>query len=144
MDHVAILKSSWHLTEKILSGEKTIESRWYQAKFVPYDRIHPGETVYLKNSGRPVTGKVIVRSVKQFADLTPDLVRSILDRYGQAIGIEKSSLGKFARRFGDKRYAVLIFLKDAAAVRPFEIDKSGFGNMAAWITVSDIKKIKKD
>lgn len=30
MEHVAIMKKSWGLTRKILSGEKTIESRWYR------------------------------------------------------------------------------------------------------------------
>jgi hypothetical protein len=37
----------------------------------------------------------------------------------------------------------LIFLSNPVAVVPFDIDKTGFGNMAAWITVEDINKIKK-
>jgi len=35
MDHVAIMKKSWKLTEKILSGEEKIESRWYKSKYSP-------------------------------------------------------------------------------------------------------------
>jgi len=30
MQHIAIMKKSWRLTEKILAGEKTLETRWYK------------------------------------------------------------------------------------------------------------------
>ena len=32
MEHVAIMKKSWGLIEKILSEEKTAESHWYKTK----------------------------------------------------------------------------------------------------------------
>ncbi|MBI1972386.1 ASCH domain-containing protein, partial [Candidatus Woesearchaeota archaeon] len=44
MDHLAILKKKW--LEKILSGEKTIESRWYKQKITPYQKIAKGDTAY--------------------------------------------------------------------------------------------------
>jgi len=71
MQHIAIMKKSWKLTQKILSCEKKIESRWYKAKCAPWDRIKKGETVYFKNSGEPVTIRTEVDKVVQFADLTP-------------------------------------------------------------------------
>lgn len=33
MEHVAIMRKSWGLTDKILSGQKKIESRWYKTWF---------------------------------------------------------------------------------------------------------------
>lgn len=45
MDHVAILRKDWKLLPKILSGEKTIESRWYQTKRGSYNKIKEG-TLY--------------------------------------------------------------------------------------------------
>ncbi|MDO8559127.1 MAG: hypothetical protein Q7R84_02240 [bacterium] len=39
MEHLAIMKKSWGLTEKILSGQKKIESRWYLSKRSPWDTI---------------------------------------------------------------------------------------------------------
>jgi len=55
MDHIAIMKKSWGLTEKILSRRKIIESRWYSAMRKPWNKIKEGKTVYFKNSGEPVT-----------------------------------------------------------------------------------------
>ena len=63
MEHIAIMKKSWKLTEKILTGEKKIESRWYKAKYAPWGRIKAGEVVYFKDSGEPVTIKTEVARV---------------------------------------------------------------------------------
>lgn len=68
MEHLAIMKKSWKLTEKILSGEKKIESRWYKSKRVPFGRISAGETVYFKDGGEPVTIKAEVEKVLQFSE----------------------------------------------------------------------------
>lgn len=63
MDHVAIMKKSWNLTAKILSGEKKIESRWYLTRRKPWDCIKKGEVIYFKNSGESVNLKAIVKKV---------------------------------------------------------------------------------
>lgn len=60
MQHVAIIKKSWGLTEKVLNGQKKIESRWYMAKHAPWDRIKEGEVVCFKDSGEPVSLKAEV------------------------------------------------------------------------------------
>ena len=60
MDHVAIMKKSWKLTEKILSGEKKIESRWYKSKYPPWGKIKKGDIIYFKDSGEPVSIKAKV------------------------------------------------------------------------------------
>ena len=73
-DHIAIMKKSWNLTEKILTREKTIESRWYKNKYPPWDKIKPAETIYFKNSGEPVTIKTKVEKVLQFSDLNKNRV----------------------------------------------------------------------
>lgn len=143
MDHVAIMRKSWGLTDKILSGRKTIESRWYMSRAAPWDRIKPGDKVYFKNSGEPVRVRAEVEKVLQFSDLKPEKVREILDEYGKMDGIEKADVGKFFGMFKDKRYCMLIFLRDARETEPFEIDKSGFGSMSAWVTVEDVERVKK-
>ena len=70
MDHVAIMKKSWKLTDKIISGKKIIESRWYKNKYTPWDKIKRGDMVYFKNSGEPVAIKALVTKVLQFSDST--------------------------------------------------------------------------
>ncbi|MBI4738855.1 hypothetical protein HY772_04800 [Candidatus Woesearchaeota archaeon] len=141
MDHVAILRKSWGLLPKIVSGEKTIESRWYSSKVVPYGRIVKGETVYFKDSGSPVTVKSRVEKVMQFDDLSSQKITDLLEKYGSAIGI--SDTASFARRVKDKRYCILVFLRNVETVKPFDIDKKGFGLMSAWLCVPEIDMIKR-
>jgi len=144
MDHVAIMRKSWRLTGKILGGKKTIESRWYKSRQAPWDKIRRGETVFFKDSGEPVSLRAQVEKVIQFSDLNPVRVREILRRYGDEDGIEKERIGEFYDRFKDRKYCILVFLRNPRTVRPFNIDKKGFGNMTTWIAVEDIGKIKID
>jgi ASC-1-like (ASCH) protein len=143
MEHLAIMKKEWRLIEKILSGEKKIESRWYKFRRDPWDRIAKGDVVYFKNSGEPVTVKADVESVIQFQNMNPKEVNGILEKYGDADGIGAQDIKKFFGLFKDKRYCILIFLKDAKRVEPFGIDKSGFGIMSSWITLKSISEITK-
>jgi len=143
MEHVAIIKKSWKLTDKILAGRKTIESRWYGSKRQPWNCVKKGETVYFKNSGEEVKIEAQVSRVRQFADLTPRRIKEILDKYGKDIGIEKEKISEFFAGVKDKKYCLLIFLKNPVAIKPFAVDKTGFGLLAAWLTVADIAKIKK-
>lgn len=142
MDHLAIMKKSWGLTRKILSGEKRVESRWYKSRYPPWGRIKAGDSVYFKDSGEPVRIVAEVEKVVQFSDLTPNRVREILDEYGELDGIEKPDVPRFFEIFKDKNYCVLVFLKNARGTEPFDVDKSGFGAMSAWISVDRIGKIK--
>ncbi len=143
MEHLAIMRKSWGLTDKILNGQKKIESRWYSVKYRPWDGIRKGETVYFKDSGEPVRIKAEVSKVIQFVDLTPKRVKEILNEYGRDDGIEKEKTPDFFERFKNKKYCMLIFLKNPMKIEPFDIDKTGFGAMSAWITIDDISKIKK-
>ncbi len=136
------MKKSWGLLPKIISGEKKIESRWYQHRSRPWDKIKFGDTVFFKNSGEPVKLKTKVKKVLQFENLTPNKVKIILKKYGKADGIEKENHDEFFERFKNKKYCILIFLTNPISVKPFDIDKTGFGSMSAWLSTSNISKIK--
>lgn len=136
------MRKSWGLSQKILNGRKKIESRWYAVKCRPWNSIKEGDTVYFKDSGGPVRIKAEVNKVMQFADLTPNRVKEILDEYGEDNGLEKDKIPEFFKRFKDKKYCILIFLKNPQEVEPFKIDKSGLGTMSAWITIGSISKIR--
>jgi ASC-1-like (ASCH) protein len=142
MHHVAIMKKSWGLTEKILTGQKTVESRWYKTKHAPWGRIQKGDTVYFKNSGEMVSVRAEVKKVIAYADLTSAKVKNILHQYGREDGIEKKDMLAFYRLFKDKKYCLLIFLEHIKKVKPFDIDKTDFGSMSAWLMVENIETIK--
>ncbi len=140
------MKKGWGLVPKILSGEKTIESRWYKTKRAPWGKIFPGETVYFKNSGEPVTVCAKVKRVKEIEIKDSgrgqnDTVKEILNKYGREDGIAPEKIPEFAKLFADKKYCLLIYLKNPRKVKPFEINKRGFGAMAAWMTTKKIERI---
>jgi len=140
MNHVAIMRKSWGLLPLILSGQKTMESRWYMNKSAPWGKINSGDTVYFKNSGEPLTVKTVVSKILTFENLTPKGVYELLLKYGKTDGI--TEMEKYYEMFKDKKYCLLIFLEKPEKIIPFEINKKGFGAMAAWICVEDIEKIK--
>ncbi len=139
MDHLAILDKKRKLLQKIISGEKTIESRWYKFKKTPYQRITAGDTIYFKDSGEPVTVRANVSKTLFFDHLDETRIKSIISQYGQKTGISLSSV----ERLLGKNFCTLIFLENVEVIPPFNIDKKGYGMMAAWITLESIEKIKR-
>jgi ASC-1-like (ASCH) protein len=142
MHHLAIMKKSWGLLEKILNGEKKIESRWYVNKHSPWGKIVAGDIVYFKNSGESVSVRAKVEKILSFSGLTPKKGKQILNKYAKDDGIEKSQIPYFFNLFQDKKYCLLIFLKNPQKIKQFNVNKIGFGAMSAWITVKNIDKIK--
>jgi ASC-1-like (ASCH) protein len=141
MEHLAILKKQWKLVDKITSGRKTIESRWYMSKRIPWGKVNKGDVIYFKESGEPVTIKAKVERVEEYI-LTPEKVEQIFISSGDKIGIEENQIGEFINRFKNKKYCILVYFEQPKRIVPFNINKEGYGIMAAWITVSDIDKIK--
>lgn len=139
---MAIMQKSLGFLEKILEGSKKIESRWYSAKRTPWGNIKHGETIFFKNSGCPVSARAKAGRVIQFSDLNPVIVLEILKKYGKDIGVETREIPEFYARFKDKKYCVLIYLNKARKIKPFNINKKGFGAMSAWIAVDSVKNIQ--
>ncbi|KKQ35404.1 MAG: hypothetical protein US51_C0006G0001, partial [Microgenomates group bacterium GW2011_GWA2_37_6] len=54
MKHLAIFKGDG--AEKILTGKKTIESRFSKNKIAPYGVVSAGDLVYMKLSGGAIIG----------------------------------------------------------------------------------------
>lgn len=144
--HIAIMRKSWGLTPKILTGEKTVESRWYKNRYKPWGQIEAGETVYFKDSGEPVTLKTTVGKVLQFDGLTSKKVKELLNKYAKSdgLGIEKKEINKYFQMFKDKKYCLIVFLEEPQKIKPFNIDKTGFGAMASWLVVDNINRLKRE
>jgi hypothetical protein len=139
MDHVAIMNKKLGLINRILSGHKTIETRWYKHKSCPWDKVKVGEKIYFKDSGLPARASAEVGGVLQFSNLTPAKIKNIIYKYGDQIDIQEKDDLSWA---DNKNYAILIWLKNAKALSPFQINKSGFGSMSAWITINNIDTIR--
>jgi len=92
------------------------------------------------HEGQEEKSRVLVRPfvMEEFED-----IKEILDVYGRDDGITQVKIPEFFERFKNKKYCILIFLKNPQEIKSFEIDKTGFGVMSAWIAIDDIAKIKK-
>lgn len=143
MEHIAILSKSWGMLDKILCGEKTIESRWYKKRNVPWGKVGRGEIIYFKESGMPVTVKAEVKDVLQFEKFTRVKTLKLLRKYYRRLGIGGDEIPKYYNMFNGKRYCILIILKKVQKItKSFNISKSGFGSQSAWICVANVNEIK--
>lgn len=139
MDHVAIMTPSWKLIPKILSGEKTIESRWYQTRRAPWNTITAGDRVFFKDSGEPIVAQATVARVWQFEIESARDAEKIVHEFGARISLVNPRISTW-----DKipKYCVLIELRNPKNVEPFDVNKTGFGSGAAWITLDVIDRIR--
>lgn len=141
MHHVAIMKKSWGLIPKILSGEKTIESRWYQTRRTPWNKIKVGDRVYFKNSGERVIAQAEVSGVMQFEIRNLSDIKKVVKKYGKEICLINNDPKTWETR---PKYCILIKLKNPKLIpKPFSINKQGFGSAAAWLTVKNITSISR-
>lgn len=103
----------------------------------PYEKISKGDRIYFKESGEPVSATAKVNKVL-FFELNKTIIRTILHKYGDKICISKS-----VSDYSGKKYCTLMFISDVKKIKPFSINKTGYGIMAAWITVKNIDSLRK-
>ncbi len=121
MKHLAIFKGEG--ADKILTGKKTIESRFSKSKIAPFGAISKGDLVYIKQSGGKIIGQFRVKKVIFIDGLDDGEMVEIRKRYeGQIATDEAYWKGKIGAK-----YATLIFI----------------GDSSRFIT-SPIKPVKKD
>ena len=128
MQHIAILKQPFF--DMVLSGEKTIESRWSMVKVAPYKKVSVGDKILLKETGKDVTAIANVKKV-QFYELTPEIVEDIRIKYGKQIGTDKFEDWKSTLQ---KKYCTLIWIDEVTPVAPIKVKRS---NGAGWIVLKD-------
>ncbi|HEX2915890.1 MAG TPA: ASCH domain-containing protein [Chloroflexia bacterium] len=131
-EHIAIL-SHKSVLEKILSGEKTIESRFSRVKSLPYGQVSPGDIVYFKLSGGPVLGFARVANVEEYEDLTPARVEALGKRYGHELALSQD----FLTRKLESKYVSFIFLEDVQPCSPWNYKQEG---RSGWIILPPEEK----
>ena len=140
MHHVAIMNKSWKLIPKILSKEKSIESRWYKTRRTPWNKIQKGDMVYFKNSGEPIIAKAYVSNVLQLELKSITDIKRVIKEYGEKICLVERNPDKWGKL---PKYCILIGLQNPKQIKtPFQINKKGFGNGTAWITIKNINTLK--
>lgn len=103
--HLAIFIG--HAIEDILSGKKTMESRFSLGRIIPYEEIVKDDTILLKKSGGNVIGQVLVDNVLYYDNLKPQSIAVLRKEYSKELAMDDN----FWRSKAKSKYATLIFLK---------------------------------
>lgn len=131
MEHLAIMKKGY--IEKILSGEKKIESRFSMNRATPYHKISAGDQVYMQEVGKEVTAVFEVVDVLFFDHLSEEKVEMLRARYGKDICADED----FWERKKSAQYATLIYIKEPRRIAPFKVCKH---DRSAFKTVENVKR----
>lgn len=127
--HLAIFVGDY--IEKILKGEKTIESRLSKDKIAPYCKINKGDEILLKQSGGLIIGKVEVDNVLYYENLNPETIAKLRKEYNSEILAEE----KYWSDRANCRYASLIFLiKPNRFLTPLKSKKH---DRRAWVVLEN-------
>ncbi|MBU1032227.1 ASCH domain-containing protein [Patescibacteria group bacterium] len=102
--HLAIFKGE--AGEKILSGKKTIESRFSRVKSVPFGVISSGDLVYIKPSGKEIIGQFRVQKVFFFDNLDSSDLNYLKKVYGKKLAADS----EYWEKKKNSRYGSLIFI----------------------------------
>ena len=128
-EHIAIL-SHKSVLDKILSGEKTVESRFSRVKGVPFGQVSAGDTIYFKLSGGPVLGRARVASVEEHENLNPRRIEELARQYARELAI---SVDFLARKL-ESKFATLIFLEEVGPCDPWTYKQEG---RSGWIILPE-------
>lgn len=141
MDHVVYLDAKAKEMDKILSGNKKMIIRGATGRKLPYGKVNSGDALYFINNNSEGLVKALakVKIVFNSEKMLPEESKNLIERNQEKLKLTDKQLDRWI----GKRYLVLIEIEGVTEVHPFEIDKSGYGNMDDWLIVEDIKKVKK-
>lgn len=126
--HLAIFKGE--AAKLILSGKKTIESRFSQKKGLPFLQISTGDLVYIKPSGKDIIGQFRVKKVIFFDGLTLPDVLDIKKSFGKEMAVDEI----YWKKSETARYGTLIFIGevDAFITSPIKFPKK---DLRGWVVL---------
>lgn len=126
--HLAIFKGEG--AELILSGKKTIESRFSKRKDPPFGQISTGDLVYIKPSGKDIIGQFRVKKVIFYDGLDEKDIKEIREKYGSKLAVDES----YWKGKETAKYATLIFIGevDPFITSPIKIPKK---DLRGWVVL---------
>jgi hypothetical protein len=123
--HLAIFSEPF--LSMVLSGKKTIESRFSRNRCAPYGEVGDGDVILLKEVAGPICGIVLARQFWYF-DLDSEPMSRIRDRFGAEMGVDET----FWSTRADSLYATLIKLDSPASIFPLTCDKR---DRRGWVSL---------
>lgn len=140
MDNVVYLDSKARELENLAHGEKNMIIRGAMGRKLPYGKVNVGDVLYfIENKGDGlVKARAVVADVFNSDKMTKEESLDLIEKHQNKLLLDKGLL----KRFGGKRYIVLITIKDFELLAPFKIDRSSYANMDDWLPVGDISRVR--
>ncbi len=123
--HIAILSKPY--LKSILTGHKTIESRFSLHRRMPYERIKKGDVILLKEVGGFIQGVAYVAEV-WFYRLENGTLKHIREKFEESMQIQDEA---FWSKCEKMTYATLIRLDNIQSIEPIKFSKR---DRNAWAT----------
>lgn len=133
--HLAIMYKP--AIEAILSGQKTIETRFSKNRIVPFGEVHVGDVVYIKPPGEDLVGQFRVKKVFSFDGLTPADIDKIFKDFGKQISVgDKVEDEKYKSDKKDSRFGTIIFISESERfiTSPVKIKKR---DLRGWMVLEN-------
>ena len=127
-NHLVILKKEY--ANLILSGAKTVESRFTKTRQPYFNNVRAGDKLFIKISSGPVCATAIVEKAKHLENLTPEKILELKETLNdQIMGADEYWQSK-----NDCKYGVLARLKDVKAIEAVWITKRDW---RAWVVLTE-------
>jgi adenylate kinase family enzyme/ASC-1-like (ASCH) protein len=127
--HLAVMVEPY--LSRILSGEKTIESRYSINSIAPYNKIKPGDIVLLKKSGGGVVAIFEAGKVHYFLLSGQSDLETIRNEYNDRLKINENFWEEKRRC----KYATLIDINRILQIPQFNVNKQ---SRTAWVTIGPL------
>ena len=128
--HLVILKRPY--LDLILTGRKTVESRFMRTKAPPFGRVNSGDRLFFKQSSGPVCAVASAGCVRFFDDLTAEKMAELKDRYNHLI----RAADEYWQAMAGSRAGLLVWLRDVKKIEPVRIDKKDW---RGWVVLTEQK-----
>lgn len=140
MDHVVYLDANAQELANLVSGKKKMVIRGAAGRKMPYGRVSAGDMLYFLNNDAEgsIRAKAKVKSVRNSEALTMKESAKLIEGHQAKLRLTDRQL----KRWSGKRYLVLIEVEQVKGVKPFSVDRSGYGNMDDWLPVGHIDEVK--
>ena len=140
MDHVVYLDYKAKELDNLKKGLKSMIIRGAMGRKFPYGKVEIGDRLFfIENKGDGlIKAFAFVSNVFNSEQLTKEESLKMIEINQNKLLLDNGLL----KRFGGKRYLVLISIKDFSETENFKIDRSSFGNMDDWLPVGDIESVK--
>jgi hypothetical protein len=123
--HVAIFSEPF--LSLVLSGIKTIESRFSRNRCAPYGEIGDGDIILIKEVAGPIRGVALAKRTWCY-DLVSEPIERIKVRFGAGICADD----EFWSSRADALYATVIELDATASIAPVRCDKR---DRRGWVSL---------